>query len=120
MPDAGGTNVDMREVQRNFAKLARNAPEVAQRAGELAAEAFISEAQENAPKKTGFLANSDFNEKLGRSGRRFGFGAVYAAAVEVTHPTKSGYLRSAIIDNAKKFLPAAFKRALEEKGGLRS
>ncbi|MCB9902517.1 MAG: HK97 gp10 family phage protein [Planctomycetes bacterium] len=118
MANTGGTSLDMREVQRNFRRLAKRAPEVADRAAELASEAFISEAQTRAPVKTGFLKDSDFNEQRGRR-RVFGFGAVYAAAVHEKHTTHALYLLGAIRDTASKIIPAAFRKALQEKGGLK-
>jgi len=118
MSDTGGTQLDMRRVNANLRRLAGRAPDVAERAAKIASEAFIAEAQNNAPVKTGFLKDSDFNTAEGR-GRRFGFGASYAAAVEANHPTKSGFLRRAILENSTRFIGEAIKRALADRGGAK-
>jgi len=116
MADNGGTSIDMREVQEAFRRLARQSPALADRAAQLAAEAFQSEAEIIAPVISGDLKGSGFVERIGIGRWRFGFGIRYAAAAHERSTQSPQYLLRAIKDNARTFIPGAFRRAFEDQG----
>jgi len=112
-------SVSTAEVDRSLKTLAGNMPEVIAYAQDLAGEGILSEAQTEAPIKSGVLKESAIKERSPDGKRTFiGFLAKYAAAVHARHPTKAGWFRDAIREHAPRIIVASVKKALEEKGGI--
>ena len=78
--------------------------------------AVISEAQMDAPVKTGFLKETHFADDAQDGVGELGASAEYAAAVHETHPTKAGWIIDAINLHARRIYGRLLRDALRSKG----
>jgi hypothetical protein len=98
-------DLDMRTVERNLATLGSRFPKaVRDKAAPAIGQLVLSEAQSNAPIKTGFLANDSAFTRVEGSGVVVGFNADYANAVHERHPTHSKFLLRALTGSAERIV----------------
>lgn len=112
----GTPSIDITKVNAKLTQLRKEAPALAAKAEQTAAEAILSEAQVDAPVLSGFLKDSALAI---RSGRKvfFGFTARYAAAVHERHPTKPGFLRNAIRTQGLRIINAVVSKEFRRSIG---
>lgn len=108
------TKLDSRSLQQGLERLRRQAPELRRRTLARIAEAINSEAQTDAPVKTGFLKESHIVDLSNPDAPRIGATAQYAAAVHANHETKAGWYQNAIVKHAARIFRAAGRKVLSE------
>lgn len=116
---SGGTFAELpvAEMNATLEKFRRAGERAAERALDVGTEALVSEAQVDAPVKTGFLKERHFTEKVRPLLRLIGVNTTYALAVHETHKTKRRWFVNAIKTNFVRVFEGALKIALREEAG---
>lgn len=98
--------------------LRRQEKPIRTRALTLAGEALLSEAQHDAPIKTGFLKESHFLDasKAGDGEVTIGVGASYGLPVHERHASKKRWFIRAIVSNGARVFGKALEIATREAG----
>jgi hypothetical protein len=105
------------EMNAMLTKFKHAGDRAATRALDLATEALVSEAQVDAPVKTGFLKERHFVERVRPLLRLIGVNTTYALAVHETHKTKRRWFVNAVRTNFTRVFEGALKIALREEAG---
>lgn len=87
----------------------------AERALELGAEALVSEAQVEAPVKTGLLKEMHFADRVRKLLWIIGVNTSYAMAVHEVHPTRKRWFVNAVKEHFTRVFDGALKLALREE-----
>ena len=96
------------ELNAELRRQARRAPDMGLESVEIAAESLVSDAQTEAPVRTGFLVDQHIVEvRRPQKDVLIGANTTYAAAVHANHPTKAGWLLNTILANGMSAVRAA-------------
>lgn len=105
------------EMNATLAKFKRAGERAAAEALDVGAEAIVSEAQLDAPVKTGLLKERHFADRIRPLLRLIGVNTSYALAVHETHPTKKRWFVRALKEHFKRVMEGALKKAMREEAG---
>lgn len=114
--DSAYADVPTEKMVAALRGLRRQDRPIARRAIGLTAEALLSEAQDDAPVKTGALKGSHTVVEEDDEGVVIGVTVDYGLPVHQTHPTKERWFIGAIAANFSRVLEGAVRLALRERG----
>lgn len=107
--------LDLSPLRSALSKLRRALPEDAERILRLSAEGMQSEAQVDAPIRTGFLKETHGVARVDDKRAELRISAQYALAVHETHPTKSRWALNAWLREGPRIIEKAAELVLGER-----